>query len=176
MDIQVLVRNEETDRETWISVDIYEEDEKSLAEIGLSEEDIENHNFNIVDVDYTDIDFGSTFDVDDTIDDYVELQNLYNDLCGHDQNILDAIMEIKNDINLNSLSELIDFLSSYKLNEWVFYENMSMADVAEEFVDQCYDIPDNIKIYIDFEDMGRDIFSDGGYYEIDEGILYNSNY
>ncbi|HQL12036.1 MAG TPA: hypothetical protein PK507_03390, partial [bacterium] len=92
MEIQVLIKNNTNDEERWVSVNLFREDFEILKEIGITEEDIEDVNYTILKADFDTIkvDF---FDEDDTIEDYVELQDAYNLMHGYEQEVLDSILE-----------------------------------------------------------------------------------
>lgn len=170
MEIQVLIKNNTNDEERWVSVDLYREDYIKLNEIGITEEDIEDVNYTILkaDFDTIEVDF---FDEDDTIEDYVELQDAYNFMDGYKQEVLDSILE-SDYYTINSVNDIIEMINDNTVDKWTLYSDMSMAQVAEEYVDECFDIPDPIKYYIDFDNMGRDMIVNGDYYEVSNGVLY----
>jgi len=172
MEIQVLIKNNTNDEQCWVSVDLYREDYIKLNEIGITEEDIEDVNYTILraDFDTIEVDF---FDEDDTIEDYVELQDAYNFMDGYKQEVLDSILE-SDYYTINSVNDIIEMINDNTVDKWTLYSGMSMAQVAKEYVDECFDIPDSIKYYIDFDNMGRDMMLDGNYYEVSNGVLYYS--
>ena len=169
MEIQVLIKNNTNDEERWVSVNLFREDFEILKEIGITEEDIEDVNYTILkaDFDTIEVDF---FDEDDTIEDYVELQDAYNLMDGYEQEVLDSILEADY-YTINSVNDIIEMINDNTVDKWTLYSGMSMAQVAEEYVDECFDIPDPIKYYIDFDNMGRDMMLDGNYYEVSNGVL-----
>ena len=169
MEIQVLIKNNTNDEERWVSVNLFREDFEILKEIGITEEDIEDVNYTILkaDFDTIEVDF---FDEDDTIEDYVELQDAYNFMDGYKQEVLDSILEADY-YTINSVNDIIEMINDNTVDKWTLYSGMSMAQVAEEYVDECFDIPDPIKYYIDFDNMGRDMMLDGNYYEVSNGVL-----
>lgn len=169
MEIQVLIKNNTNDEERWVSVNLFREDFEILKEIGITEEDIEDVNYTILkaDFDTIEVDF---FDEDDTIEDYVELQDAYNLMDGYKQEVLDSILEADY-YTINSVNDIIEMINDNTVDKWTLYSGMSMAQVAEEYVDECFDIPDPIKYYIDFDNMGRDMMLDGNYYEVSNGVL-----
>lgn len=172
MEIQVLIKNNTNDEERWVNVNLFREDFEILKEIGITEEDIEDVNYTILkaDFDTIEVDF---FDEDDTIEDYVELQDAYNLMHGYEQEVLDSILEADY-YTINSVGDIIEMINDNTVDKWTLYSGMSMAQVAEEYVDECFDIPDPIKYYIDFDNMGRDMMLDGNYYEVSNGVLYYS--
>jgi len=60
-----------------------------------------------------------------------------------------------------------------KHEDVAFYENMTLEDVAAELVDEGIfgDLSDNIKCYIDYEKLARDLSIDG-YHETDKGVFW----
>ena len=170
MEIQVLIKNNTNDEERWVSVNLFREDFEILKEIGITEEDIEDVNYTILkaDFDTIEVDF---FDEDDTIEDYVELQDAYNLMDGYKQEVLDSILEADY-YTINSVNDIIEMINDNTVDKWTLYSGMSMTQVAEEYVDECFDIPDPIKYYIDFDNMGRDMMLDGNYYKVSNGILW----
>lgn len=45
----------------------------------------------------------------------------------------------------------------------------SLSDYAEQLVQDCYSIPDNLQFYLDFEAMARDMELNGEFYSIETG-------
>lgn len=170
MEIQVLIKNNINDEERWVSVNLFREDFEILEEIGITEEDIEDGNYTILkaDFDTIEVDF---FDEDDTIEDYVELQDAYNLMHGYEQEVLDSILELGY-YTINSVNDIIEMINNNTVDKWILYSDMSMAEIAEEYVNECFDIPDSIKYYIDFDSMGQDMMLDGNYYKVSNGILW----
>jgi|GEM_PF-2921732 len=169
MEIQVLIKNNINDEERWVSVNLFREDFEILEEIGITEEDIEDGNYTILKADFDTIkvDF---FDEDDTIEDYVELQNAYNLMHDYEREVLDSILELDY-YTINSVNDIIEMINNNTVDKWILYSGMSMAEIAEEYVDEGFDIPDSIKYYIDFDSMGQDMMLDGNYYEVSNGVL-----
>lgn len=56
----------------------------------------------------------------------------------------------------------------------MFYKDMTLEDVAEELVEEgCFgNIADNIKCYLDYEKLARDLSIDG-YHETEKGTFYS---
>lgn len=55
--------------------------------------------------------------------------------------------------------------------ELYFYEGESMEDVAYNLLNECYQIPEYLENYIDYEAYARDLKFDGCYYETFNGVL-----
>jgi antirestriction protein len=60
-----------------------------------------------------------------------------------------------------------------KIIDVIFYEGMSLAEVAEELVDEGIygKVSESLKYYIDFEKLGNDLSYDD-YYETSEGVFF----
>ena len=75
---------------------------------------------------------------------------------------------------VNALYEALgDFesaLDCFEAGDYVFYENMSMEEVAQEYIEECYDIPEGLENYIDYKAIARDMSYDN-YYETDYGVI-----
>lgn len=81
-----------------------------------------------------------------------------------DLNILQAIAEASG----GSIGEILDV---YNKGYYQFYQGMDLTDVAEELVNDCYNLPDFAMRYFDFEAFGRDLGFDG-YVETSNGVIY----
>lgn len=81
-----------------------------------------------------------------------------------DLNILQAIAEASG----GSIGEVLE---TYNKGYYQFYQGMDLTDVAEELVNECYNLPDFAMRYFDFEAFGRDLGFDG-YTETSKGVIY----
>ena len=54
-----------------------------------------------------------------------------------------------------------------------FYRGMDLEEVAEEIVNECYDLPEVALRYFDFEAFARDLGFDG-YAETKYGVIYDN--
>lgn len=63
-----------------------------------------------------------------------------------------------------------------KIEEVIFYENMSLESVAMDLVEEgCFGVvPKSLESYINYEKIGRDLSYDG-YIETNEGVYYVQN-
>ena len=50
------------------------------------------------------------------------------------------------------------------------------TELAEEFAEDCLDIPDNLKQYFDYTKLGDDMLNDGNYYELSDGRVVEFAY
>ena len=64
-----------------------------------------------------------------------------------------------------------EVLKIYNKGCYQFYQGMDLTDVAEEFVNECYNLPEFALRYFDFEAFGRDLGFDG-YTETSKGVIY----
>lgn len=69
-----------------------------------------------------------------------------------------------------SNDDLAEMVGIHRNGYFTFYSNMKMEDVAREIIDECYDIPENIKDYIDYERFAKDLKFDG-YTEVANGVI-----
>lgn len=74
--------------------------------------------------------------------------------------IIDAMISVMGEDYLEELDELYQ-------GHW-----NSQADYARNLVDECYNVDDFIKTYIDFEWMGKELLMD--YYYSDNGYLFRA--
>ena len=85
-----------------------------------------------------------------------ELAERLDGLADHDYEKLAAILECESSMSIAEVLETIDELDNYDLLEGVD----SDSSLAEYYIDNGYifcDIPDNIKMYLDTDRLGRDI-------------------
>lgn len=57
-----------------------------------------------------------------------------------------------------------------KYDDSTFYHDMDLIDVAYDIVEECYNLPENIERYFDYEAFARDLGFDG-YTETDYGTI-----
>ena len=130
-----------------------------------------------------------------------ELQKAFQEVLGNDEEyfLTDyeapfSIEEYDNLRELNEFSKHLEELSDFDqekviflieelgysrseslkyYEDVIFYENMTLRDVAYDLVDEGVfgDIADSIKCYIDYESIARDLSIDG-YHENDKGVFY----
>ena len=80
----------------------------------------------------------------------------------YDLEKLEAILEADG----GSLENALD-----NMDDYTYYANMSLEDVAYEIVDECYDLPDIAQRYFDYAAFARDLGFDG-YTETENGVIY----
>jgi hypothetical protein len=101
-------------------------------------------------------------------------------------NDIDVHLDMLNQINYSRDTEILDKLdhllehyhnnfddAMYHLDDIIIYSNMDMTDIAEEYIDGCYDLEKmlgNLSRYFDYESFGEDLMSDGNYIEVGNDI------
>lgn len=135
--------------------------ETELKAIGVSDEPDENgayyEEFFITDYEN---DYNVSVDEYENLDELNDIAERLEGLDEYDQMKLEAYCEaVSNDV-LYALDHIDDFY---------FYANMTLEDVAAELFDECYshDIPD---CYIDYRAFARDLRFDG-YTETEHGVV-----
>ena len=150
----------------WLELPATEEEiEKTLEEIGISDEPDENgiyyEEYFITDYE-TDMD-GLKVSEYSNIDDLNELAEAIDDLDEDEKEIVNAIMG-----EGYSLEDAID-----KKDDVMMYYNCSnMTEVAEEYAEQVGlldSIPEHLRYYFDFEAYGRDMSFEGHFVFTDNG-------
>lgn len=79
-------------------------------------------------------------------------------------------------LKVNFLYEYLnyDIKEALRVYDYViFYENMTLKEVAEELVDEGVfgDVSDRLKYYIDFEELAKDLERYDDYYETPDGVF-----
>ena len=109
---------------------------------------------------------------------------------------LDEISEYANIFTVNAMCHEIDDLEEWEAVEvaaameaygytivealdrqrrgcCMFYQGMDLEEVAEEIVNECYDLPEFAYRYFDFKAFGRDLGFDG-YTETKYGVIFDN--
>lgn len=150
----------------WLELPATEEEiEKTLEEIGISDEPDENgiyyEEYFITDYE-TDMD-GLKVSEYSNIDDLNELAETLDDLDEDEKEIVNAIMG-----EGYSLEDAID----KKDDVMIYYNCSNMEQVAEDYAEQVgllNDIPESLRYYFDFEAYGRDMSFEGHFVFTDNG-------
>lgn len=95
------------------------------------------------------------------IDELNELTQQLADLSAYDLAKLEAMIDAFG----YDIADGLDHLDEYTL-----YEGMTLNDVAEELVNDCYDLPEFALRYFDYDAFARDLSFDG-YTETDYGVI-----
>ena len=143
--------------EGWVSLPINKEDwDEFLTTIGNPEElaihDYEN-NLGLYGL---------------KIGEYESIEDL-NDLAGRLENLTPYEITI-----VNALDEVLgyfeDALDCFESEDYCYYRNMTMEEVAQEYIEGAYYIPDYLENYIDYKAIARDMLLDR-YYETSYGVI-----
>lgn len=102
-------------------------------------------------------------------------ERVYNIL--RDAGILDAGADMRlfeTFIDVYGWRDFCDLVNQYG-DSWAdditFYDGQTLEEVAEELFFECYDVPDNLRPYIDIDAFARDLSFDG-YNEGLYGVIY----
>ena len=141
----------------WISLPIEENDWKDFLKTIGNPEEIAIH------------DYENNLGLDGLkIGEYMSIKEL-NELGGRIENIdpsevntFNALYEAVGDFNT-----ALDWLES---EDYIFYENMTMEEVAREYIEECYDIPAGLENYIDYKAFARHM-KYGDYCETAYGVV-----
>lgn len=71
----------------------------------------------------------------------------------------------------DDFAELVENNGDSWADDIAFYDGQTLEDVAEELFFECYDVPDNLRPYIDINAFARDLSFDG-YKEGLYGVIY----
>lgn len=96
-----------------------------------------------------------------SVSDLNDLAEQVEALDEYDLEKLEAILEANGGSFENALNDIDDY---------IYYSNMSLLDVAYEIVDECYDLPEIAQRYFDYEAFARDLSFDG-YTETENGVI-----
>lgn len=92
-----------------------------------------------------------------------ELNEKAEQLEEYDGDVIEAIVEANTD-DIDSIIEILERES------YTFYRGMSLEEVAEEIVADCYDLPEFAQRYFDYAAFARDLGYDG-YCETNTGVI-----
>ena len=70
-----------------------------------------------------------------------------------------------------ALGDFEHTLERFELEDFIFYENMTMEEVAQEYIKECCGINSHLENYIDYKALVRDMGYDG-YYVTEYGVIY----
>lgn len=114
-----------------------------------------------------------------------DIQVIYDKLASikaeqFEQNIMDDEKEIMMDMWNLSEEDVEDILSDYSLDykdrSIIGYVYDDVEDLAENEIEQCFDVPDFLTNYIDYSKFGEDLLQDEEIYkELEDGrvVYYN---
>jgi len=138
------------------------------VDLPLDDEDLNSEIKSVLgqDEEYFITDYESPFSLSEyeNIHDLNSLASKLEELDGHDTEKVAYLLE---HVGLDRNEALEQY------EDVDFYPNMTLSDVAEEMVEEGLfgEIPENIKPYLDFEKIGRDLSFDG-YHETKKGTFF----
>ena len=143
----------------WISLPIEKSDfEDFLKTIGNPEE-----------ITYFTHDYKDNLGLDGLkIGEYMSIEEL-NELGGRIENIVTCEVDALNAL-YEALGDFEGALDSLEAGDYAFYKNMTMEEVAQEYIEEYCDIPTYIKNHIDYEAVAHDMRSED-YYETKYGVI-----
>lgn len=69
-----------------------------------------------------------------------------------------------------------DYANDYQDRGIVGYVYDDAEEVGRHYADDCYNVPDNLSPYFDYEKFGWDIVNDGDFVELSDGRIVEYNY
>ncbi len=141
----------------WVSLPIEENDWKDFLKTIGNPEEIAIH------------DYENNLGLDGLkIWKYMSIKEL-NELCERIEGIDTCEVNIFNAI-YEALGDFEGALDCFESWGYTYYGDMSMEEVAQEYIEECYDIPEGLENYIDYKALARDMRYDS-YYETDYGVI-----
>ena len=142
----------------WVDFPIDEDDfQDEFESIGVKENTMYEEWF-ITDYDCSLFDMYDAFGEYPSIDDVNEVAEALED---HESEFT-ALMEVC------SYTDALGYLES---ENYTFYKDMTLEDVAYELVEECYNLPEIALRYFDYAAFARDLSFDG-YSETSNGVIY----
>ena len=92
------------------------------------------------------------------------LNDMARDLADMDEYDLEKLDAIIEEFSYDPTEAL------YRFDEYTYYSGKTLREVAEELVEECYDIPEIALLYFDYDAFARDLKFDG-YKETKNGVL-----
>lgn len=170
---KVLIRNtKEPDREAWLDLPFTEDElNECLESIGViidDDEETDTYDLLMMGESLTKYEVvGHSSDVLEDkhfadLDAANELVERLEDINEYDNELLFALMA--------DGDELEDAISTVEDGEAEFYTEMTLEDLAEQYVDEGVFSPEFLMKFIDFKALGEAL-SDDGYAEVNGGVL-----
>jgi len=137
----------------WIDFPVWEDElNEALETIGINEE-YEEFFFTDWEADFNH-NLGEYVDID-------EVNELAAGIEGFDGNLIAAILEAMG----GDITDALEYADNYML-----YEGMELIDLAYQFVEELYNLPEFALRYFDYEAFARDLSFDD-YWETSYGVL-----
>ena len=141
----------------WVSLPIEENDWKDFLKTIGNPEEIAIH------------DYENNLGLDGLkIGEYMSIKEL-NELGERIENIDTSEVNTFNAI-YEALGDFEEALDGLESDGYIFYENMTMEEVAREYIEECYNIPEYLENYIDYKAVARDMLY-GDYYGTSYGVI-----
>ena len=106
------------------------------------------------------------------IEEYSRIDKL-NEIAEAMENIdEDGVKAIKFLMDNNFVSDIFQAIENYEDSVRI-YENQTMQDIAENYIEECYnldDMPSIIANNIDYESIARDMEIEGSYFKVENDI------
>lgn len=147
----------------WITLPMdADELEAKLVELAEALED-EDPEYAIHDYEWTsDIELGEVHEMDNIV--------TWNERCQEADDLEEyEVEEIAAAMEAFSYT-FAEAMERQQRGSFTFYQGQTLQEVAEELVDECYDLPDIAKRYFDYEAFARDLGFDG-YTETKYGVI-----
>ena len=103
------------------------------------------------------------------IGEYMSLKEL-NELTERIENINIDEIYIVNAL-YEALEDFEQALDYYESDNYVYYGDMTLEEIAQEHIEECYDIPEVLKHYIDYSLYARDMDIEGYYHTTNYGTI-----
>ena len=141
----------------WVSLPIEENDWKDFLKTIGNPEELAIHDFeNNLGL------YGLKIKEYMSIKELNELGERIENIDSCDVDALNALYEA-----LGDFEETLDCLES---EDYIFYGNMTLEEVAQEYIEETYDIPAGLENYIDYKAFARYMRYDN-FYETDYGVI-----
>ena len=102
------------------------------------------------------------------IEDYKGIQEL-NEVCKRMERIDPYKVNIFNAL-YEALGDFESALYCLEADDYVFYENMTIEEIAKERFEECFNIPSALGMRIDYSGIAHDMRYDG-YYDTKYGVI-----
>ena len=143
---------------SWISLPIEENDWKDfLKTIGNPAEYVTHDFDNNIGLD------GLKIGKYESIDKLNNLTRRLSNLSPYEITVINALYEV-----LEDLEQALDY---YESDNYVYYGDMTLEEIAQENIKEYYDIPEGLENYIDYRLYASDMDIEGFYYKTTYGTI-----
>ena len=143
---------------SWVSLPIEENDWKDFLKTIGNPEEIAIHDFdNNIGLD------GLKIGEYESIDKLNALAESLENIVAYDEiDVVNALYE--------ALGDFEEALECWGIGNYFFWGNRTIEEVAQEYIEETYEIPEYLENYIDYKAIARDLLF-GGCYETDYGVI-----